>query len=172
MSLERFKIAQASDHAGFEVALEELHAGRKTSHWIWYIFPQLAALGRSTTAKHYGLADLKEACAYLKDPLLRGRLWRAIDAVAAQLAQGVPLPELMGGTTDSLKLVSSLTLFELAARKLRETEGEASDEVARLSELCATVLEAAAQQGYPRCATTLTEVQRKQSHTDAPGARA
>ena len=58
----KFLDAQAEDYS---TALSEIRAGRKTSHWIWYIFPQLAALGRSSTAKFYGIADLNEARAYL-----------------------------------------------------------------------------------------------------------
>lgn len=110
--LNRFIVAQAAEDEGFATALGELRAGRKTSHWIWYVFPQLAGLGRSTTARFYGLADPAEARAYLGDPVLREHLLRATEVVAQQLGRGIPLPELMGGETDSLKLVSSLTLFE------------------------------------------------------------
>lgn len=155
MSLERFQTAQASEDSGFETALKELRAGRKTSHWIWYIFPQLVGLGRSSTARYYGLADLAEAQVYLKDSVLRGRLLRTAEAVAEQLAQGVSLEELMGGQTDSLKLVSSLTLFEHVAGSLA---GEKADpEIARLADLCTAVLGAAESQGYPRCGFTLRQ---------------
>src|SRR5438477_13108780 len=110
MSLDRFKAAQDSPGGGYATALQELQAGRKTSHWIWYGFPQLAGLGRSSTAQFYGVRDLAEACEYLNDPVLRERLRKAMSVVEAKLKAGVPLEELMGGAIDSLKLVSSVTL--------------------------------------------------------------
>ncbi len=69
MSLERFHEAQARRSAGYDTALAEIRRGRKTSHWIWYIFPQLAGLGRSSMAENYAIRDLAEACEYLRDPL-------------------------------------------------------------------------------------------------------
>src|SRR3984893_12282895 len=62
--LDRFRDAQADTHSGFAAALGELEAGRKTGHWIWYVFPQLVGLGQSMTAVHYGLADAAEAADY------------------------------------------------------------------------------------------------------------
>ncbi len=62
MSLTRFHEAQASRSAGYDTALAEIRRGRKTSHWIWYIFPQLAGLGRSAMAEKYAIRDLAEAC--------------------------------------------------------------------------------------------------------------
>ena len=64
-ALRRFRDAQAKPHAGFAAVLRELQAGRKTGHWIWYIFPQLAGLGQSPTAVYYGLAGAQEAADYL-----------------------------------------------------------------------------------------------------------
>ena len=61
-TLERFHKAQASTSAGYDTALAEIRRGRKTSHWIWYIFPQIEGLGRSSTARAYALRDLAEAC--------------------------------------------------------------------------------------------------------------
>jgi uncharacterized protein (DUF1810 family) len=72
--LARFREAQDAPHAGFTVALRELQAGRKTGHWIWYVFPQLAGLGRSSTAVYYGLAGAAEAADYLRDRVLGERL--------------------------------------------------------------------------------------------------
>ena len=72
--LERFKLAQDERHSGFDAALSELRAGRKTGHWIWYVFPQLAGLGSSPMAVQYGVEGTAEAVAYLNDPLLRDRL--------------------------------------------------------------------------------------------------
>src|SRR5438132_347439 len=104
MSLKRFHEAQASRSAGYDTALSEIRRGRKTSHWIWYIFPQLDGLGRSSTARAYALRNLAEACAYLRDPLLRAHYEEIAGAVSEQLACGVSLEHLMGGTTDALKL--------------------------------------------------------------------
>ncbi|MEI7745492.1 MAG: DUF1810 family protein, partial [Chloroflexota bacterium] len=68
--LERFVTAQ---RGGYDAVLRELRAGRKSGHWIWYVFPQLAALGRSETAKLYGIRSLDEARAYLEHPVLGPR---------------------------------------------------------------------------------------------------
>lgn len=106
--LARFREAQAGT---FDAALAELTAGHKTSHWMWFIFPQLAALGRSATALHYGIADLDEARTYLDDPVLRARLDAVADALL--LHDGKP-PEAILGPVDALKLRSSATLFALA----------------------------------------------------------
>lgn len=103
--LARFVTAQARD---YDAACAELRAGRKTTHWIWYVFPQLAALGRSATAKHYGIASLDEARAYLAHPVLGPRLSQA--AVAA-LASGERDPHRLFGSPDDLKVRSCLTLF-------------------------------------------------------------
>jgi uncharacterized protein (DUF1810 family) len=69
-NLDRFREVQDAPHVGFAVALRELKAGRKKSHWIWYVFPQLAGLGQSSTAVYYGLAGAEEAAAYLRDRVL------------------------------------------------------------------------------------------------------
>ena len=159
MSLDRFKSAQQDSSSGFETALAELQAGRKTSHWIWYIFPQLASLGRSSTARFYGLSDLNEACDYLNDSLLRGRLLRVTEAVGRHLVVGVPVLKLMGGETDSFKLASSLTLFELADEKILATKpGAAASDLESLSASCGLALTATERQGFPRCRHTLDSV--------------
>ena len=152
MSLDRFKQAQDRPDAGFATALAELQAGRKISHWIWYIFPQLGSLGRSSTARFYGITDLSEACAYLNDALLHERLLQVTRVVADQLQRGAPISHLMGGETDSLKLVSSLTLFHWAAQT-RAAQGGAGD-FSRLLAASAEVLAAAERQGFPRCRHT------------------
>lgn len=92
-------------------ALAELSRGRKTGHWMWWIFPQLAGLGHSLTARFYGIADADEARAYLTNPLLAGRLIEAMTTVAA--ASG-PV-EAIVGDVDALKLRSSATLFAAVA---------------------------------------------------------
>ena len=120
MSLERFHQAQAGKWAGYATALAEILRGQKSGHWIWYIFPQLDGLGRSSTARSFALRDLDEACAYLRDPLLRERYEEITAAVAEQLAGGVAVERLMGGSTDALKLASSITLFRAAATRLAQ----------------------------------------------------
>jgi uncharacterized protein (DUF1810 family) len=87
----------------------ELRAGRKTSHWIWWVFPQLASLGRSERARHFGLSGLDEAAAYLAHPVLGPRLEEAAHLMRAH--EGTP-PEDVLGQVDALKLRSSMTLFE------------------------------------------------------------
>ena len=96
-------------------ALAELRAGRKRTHWIWFVLPQLRGLGRSATAQRYGLDGLDEARAYLADPLLRQRLEEVIGVIHHQLQQpDQSLERLMGGGLDATKTISSLTLFEAA----------------------------------------------------------
>jgi uncharacterized protein (DUF1810 family) len=153
MSLERFHRAQAGRWAGYATALAEIRAGRKSSHWIWYIFPQIDGLGRSSTAREYALRDLDEACAYLRDPLLRTRYEEIAAAVAEQLAQGIPIEDLMGDSTDALKLASSLTLFRTTANHLAETDAAFTP----LAERCDSILQKINIQGYPPCAFTLKQ---------------
>jgi uncharacterized protein (DUF1810 family) len=107
--LERFVIAQA---AVISTVLDELRAGRKRTHWMWFIFPQLAALGRSAMAKRYGLADLDEARAYLAHDVLGPRLLictRLVNAVTGKSAHEI------FGSPDDLKFRSCVTLFHRAA---------------------------------------------------------
>ena len=155
MSLQRFHDAQADAHAGYDTALAEIRCGRKTSHWIWYIFPQLAGLGHSHMARRYAIRDFAEACDYLRDPLLRARYEEITAAVNDQLARGVALEELMGSRIDALKLVSSVTLFGAAAATVAATDDAVFERVARA---CAALLEQAAVQRYPACAHTLASL--------------
>jgi len=161
MSLDRFREIQVRSSVGYDVALAELKKGRKESHWIWYIFPQLEGLGQSAMAYHYGIRGLDEACDYLRDDVLRTRLIEVTRAVAGQVAKKVPLLQLMGGETDTLKLVSSLTLFEVATDRIPNWPFD--PELSELDVLCARVLSAAAREGYPRCRYTLekTRIVRK-----------
>ncbi len=108
--LSRFVEAQRND---YDSALAELRAGRKRSHWIWYIFPQLRGLGRSSRAEVYGLSDIAEARAYLAHPVLGPRLSESV-AAAMAWAPRLTAAALMGDL-DAVKLRSSLTLFEAAA---------------------------------------------------------
>ena len=107
--LDRFVAAQARDYA---VALAELQRGRKTSHWIWYVFPQIAGLGRSDMAQRYAIADLDEARAYVAQPLLGARLREATAALLAHA--GRRSAEAILGDIDAMKVRSSMTLFEAA----------------------------------------------------------
>jgi uncharacterized protein (DUF1810 family) len=107
--LSRFHEAQA---AAWPAALAELRAGRKQSHWMWFIFPQIAGLGTSPTAVHYALGGADEARAYLADPVLGARLR---EGVAAMLAHRGASAEAILGGIDALKFRSSLTLFEAVA---------------------------------------------------------
>ncbi len=111
MDLERF--VQAQDSGGtYQRAVAELRSGRKTTHWMWFIFPQIAGLGRSATAQAYAISDLAEAQAYLAHPILGPRLIECAEIVAAQ--QGRSAEQIFGGI-DAIKLRSSMTLFAHAA---------------------------------------------------------
>ena len=105
--LDRFVSAQAGGM--FEQALAELRVGRKRSHWMWFIFPQHRDLGRSATAKYYGLSGLEEARAYAAHPLLGPRLHQSAKAILPHLA--TTTPEAILGPIDGLKLRSSMMLF-------------------------------------------------------------
>lgn len=109
IDLSRFVEAQAGVH---EVALAELRAGRKRSHWMWFVFPQVEGLGTSPMAQRYALAGPDEARAYLAHPVLGPRLVECTRAVLA--VEGRTLHEIFG-SPDDLKFRSSMTLFEIAA---------------------------------------------------------
>jgi uncharacterized protein (DUF1810 family) len=107
--LQRFVDAQAGV---IDSVLAELRAGHKTGHWIWFVFPQLAGLGRSETARSYGIGSLDEARAFLEHPLLGERLrecGRTVLAIDRRTADEVL------GPVDAMKLRSSMTLFHRAA---------------------------------------------------------
>jgi len=105
--LERFVVAQRN--GVHEQALAELRAGRKSSHWIWFVFPQVAGLGRSGTSRFYAIASLGEALAYLAHPILGPRLGECVDALLA-LPANLDVEAILGGI-DAMKLRSSMTLF-------------------------------------------------------------
>ena len=108
-ALARFIEAQAPVWAD---VVDELRCGRKTGHWMWFVFPQLRGLGSSETAERYGLSGLDEAVAYLAHPVLGARLR---EAVALLAAHGGDPPEAIFGDLDAMKLRSCLTLFAAAA---------------------------------------------------------
>jgi uncharacterized protein (DUF1810 family) len=104
-NLDRFVTAQ---NPVFDRVLEELAAGRKRTHWMWFVFPQLAGLGRSDMARFYAIADLDEAQRYLAHPVLGPRLVRCTELVVA--VEGRTAHEIFG-SPDDLKFRSSMTLF-------------------------------------------------------------
>jgi len=112
--LDRFLDAQRSTYAA---ALAELRAGAKRSHWMWFVFPQIAGLGRSAMARHYAIGSLAEARAYHAHPVLGPRLSECLDALAGL---SDPDAERVFGATDAMKLRSSLTLFALAVPAHRQ----------------------------------------------------
>ncbi|MBS1879779.1 MAG: DUF1810 domain-containing protein [Actinobacteria bacterium] len=108
--LKRFVAAQ--DRGGiYERALAELRAGRKASHWMWFVFPQIEGLGRSPTARAYAIASLAEARAYLEHPVLGPRLRRCAEALLGLDGED---PVAVMGPIDAIKLRSSMTLFACA----------------------------------------------------------
>jgi uncharacterized protein (DUF1810 family) len=107
--LDRFVDAQGG--GTYERALAELRRGRKTSHWMWFVFPQVAGLGFSATAQRYSISSLEEARAYLRHPVLGPRL-RECAAVVAASESGTA--EAVFGGIDAMKLKSSMTLFQRA----------------------------------------------------------
>ena len=116
--LERFVDAQRSV---YDEALAELHEGAKRSHWMWFVFPQIAGLGHSSTAQFYAIADSDEARAYLEHPVLGARLRDCTDAMLTWA--GRKSAEAILGPVDALKFRSSMTLFD--------TVGEGDDRFAR-----------------------------------------
>lgn len=104
--LERFLKAQEKD---YELALNEIKNGRKTGHWIWYIFPQIAGLGFSSTSKYYSIKDKNEAIEYLKNKTLKNRLIEICEALLSLESDDATY---VMGYPDDLKLKSSMTLFD------------------------------------------------------------
>ena len=107
--LERFVTEQDRD---YETVLAELRRGRKTSHWIWFIFPQIAGLGRSAMSQHFAIGSLDEARAYLAHPVLGSRLRECVGLLLA--VEGRSADEIFG-PLDAMKVRSSMTLFHRAA---------------------------------------------------------
>jgi uncharacterized protein (DUF1810 family) len=151
--LDRFKLAQ-DRHGSFADAMAELRAGRKTTHWIWWVFPQVAGLGASATSARYALSGREEASAYLADDALRTRLRQAVTTVHEQLV-GPPerrIDELMGSEIDALKLVSSMTLFAEVARDAAVCDLRDMD---RFRNMAVEILRVARGAGYDICGHTL-----------------
>jgi uncharacterized protein (DUF1810 family) len=140
-NLERFTDAQA-DRDSYETAKSEITGGRKTGHWIWYIFPQLQGIGNSSNAQIYGIADFNEACEYLINPILFQRYHEMLVLVKGHLVKKPPvdLDELMGARVDVQKLVSSLTLFRAAAAFLESEQENPEQNFKDLKNLCDAIL--------------------------------
>jgi len=113
-ALERGKLDRfiAAQEGAYEGAIAELRAGRKTGHWTWFVFPQVAGLGRSEMSRHYAIASLDEARGYLAHPVLGSRLR---ECAAALLATTGRSAEEVLGSIDAVKVRSSMTLFLRAA---------------------------------------------------------
>ncbi|HWC47881.1 MAG TPA: DUF1810 domain-containing protein [Solirubrobacterales bacterium] len=109
-NLQRFVSAQDSGGT-YTRALAELRQGRKTSHWMWFVFPQIAGLGQSEMSRRYAIDSLAEARAYLDHPILGPRLIECCQALLSH--QGMTAEQILGGI-DAIKLRSSMTLFARA----------------------------------------------------------
>ena len=149
-SLQRFIVAQDGntstrrDMSAFEAAIEELKNGKKEGHWIWFIFPQIE-IGQSEMARKYAIKSLAEAEDFLKNRILRDRLLSTSEIVISQLKNGVNPEVLLGGSTDCLKLSSSMTLFKAISQRL--------DDFA-LEQVCGNVLKLLDKSSIPLCAAT------------------
>ena len=148
--LARFIEAQAE--GVFESAYAEIEAGRKQSHWMWFVFPQIAGLGLSYMSQTYAIRDRAEAVAYLQHPVLAARLLAITIAASKQLRAGVPVDRLMGSSIDAAKLVSSMTLFGQVAPSLATSEDDGNAKLGRLAEEIVAIAE---KQGYARCRHTI-----------------
>ena len=109
-NLERFVLAQ-DRHDTYQAALNELRSGQKLGHWMWFVFPQLAGLGRSATSRSYAISSLAEAQAYLAHPLLGPRL---VECARVLTGLRTRRAEEIFGHIDAIKLRSSMTLFARA----------------------------------------------------------
>jgi uncharacterized protein (DUF1810 family) len=162
MPIQRFHDAQAGrcplgHRVTFTHALGELQAGRKQGHWIWYILPQLNIFGSSKEAAYYGIANFKEACDYLEDPVLFDHYHQVILVIEAQV-KTIRLSTLMGHGDDN-KFISSLTLFREAAVFLSQTEAGAPAQVRDLIAHCDAIFLSLIAQGYASDRRTLNHIQ-------------
>ena len=128
--LDRFVAAQSD---AYPQALAELRAGHKASHWMWYVFPQIAGLGHSAMARRYAISSLPEARAYLMHPVLGRRLVESTVAVLGW--SGRRSAETILGGIDAVKFRSSMTLFEAAGCEATEREAAAYTDVASTGSL-------------------------------------
>ncbi len=151
--LEGFVKAHANATAGFNAAIGELQAGRKVGHWVWYIFPQLEGLGKSSVAQRFALADADEAWAYVAHPVLGARLALALETVDQHRGT---LHDLMADPLDTKKLVSSLTLFGYVCQShLYGHDALLAARAVAVAVACRRLLLKAAGEGLPKCLITL-----------------
>lgn len=135
--------------ASFDQALAEIRHGRKRTHWMWFIFPQIDGLGSSPTAVHYAIHSRAEADAFLTDPMLGTGYRQIVDAVWTNVVIDRVTIRHLFGSPDDHKLVSSLTLFAGVADDLDDAE-----HWTRFVEQANGILDEAGEQRLPRCAVT------------------
>lgn len=151
--LDRFREAQDPPLAGYSRALAEMRTGRKQTHWIWYVFPQIAGLGRSHLSQKFAIADRAEGERYLEDEQLGTRLLTVAEVVLEHLRDGRLLQDVMASDVDAQKVVASMTLFgRVASERAREAGAQRHRALAGVA---GEILERAAAQGYPACAFTI-----------------
>ena len=107
--IDRFIVAQDLAHCGYKQALQEIISGKKTSHWIWHIFPQFREFSHSRIAYYYGIKDKEEAYMYIANPMLRDRLYEIIEALLVH--KDKPIVEILG-ELDAGKVRSCMTMFD------------------------------------------------------------
>ena len=146
--VERF-IEPVTQHLA--AALREISAGQKETHWMWFMFPQLQSLGGSATAHRFGIVNLAHARRFLQHPVLGANYEQLVEATHKIIVEEGGNIGLVFGYPDDLKLMSSLTLFELAATAEQRT---------LLAERCAAIIAAGVEQGLTPCSTTLTTMDR------------
>lgn len=110
--ISRFLKAQDDKFDNYQTALAEIRNGRKESHWIWYIFPQIKGLGFSEMSQYFGITDIAEAKAYLQNPILKDRLYEITNSLLLHSGKS---PEAVLGGIDAMKVKSSMTLFDVVS---------------------------------------------------------
>jgi len=150
----RFQIFLDEQRWDFEKACRELKNGHKRSCWMWYIFPMLEGLGKSEMSKAYAIHGLEDAVEYLRHPTLRSRLVKVTHIVYKKVCeQHVPVVTLMGGKTDALKLVSSLTLFCPASLQLAASSRDMVEKMTDFFRMATAILDAVLP-SFRRCEVT------------------
>jgi len=135
----KFLVAQNEDGA-YEQALKELRDGRKMSHWIWFVLPQLAGKGLSPMSQQYAIPSMMHAKAYLQHNVLRMRYMDTVAAIQSHCDDEGGVKKVMDSSVDFIKLVSSLTLFEIAARRLRTEAWDLEPDLSDIALACRTLL--------------------------------
>lgn len=148
-NLNRFIDVQDRSYHG---ALNEILNGKKTGHWIWFVFPQ-GPFGKSETAIEYSLKSVSEAIAYIQHPVLHNRLLEITMAVLKQLKSGIHPEILMGSSIDCLKLATSMTLFNYIAENQNDRE---------LCDATSQTLDSLAAYGLEKCPKTTIWIQNQQ----------